>query len=100
MVRGKKTIPAVVAFAERGGAIVRSSGCIRSRKPEQPGAGSDHLARFVLDAAPGDRILGGVSAVTAGIILNILALLVSAGIIWGAYAEQARANADRDARVR
>ncbi len=57
-------------------------------------------ASFVLDGATRDRILECVTAVTAGILLNVFALLASAGIVWGAYAEQARANADRDARVR
>jgi len=41
-----------------------------------------------------------VSAQLAGIILNVLALVVSGVIIWGGFAEQKRANADRDARVR
>jgi len=41
-----------------------------------------------------------VSAQIAGIILNVLALVISAVIIWGGFVEQKRANAARDARVR
>ncbi|GAC1491153.1 MAG: hypothetical protein NVS2B8_14820 [Vulcanimicrobiaceae bacterium] len=54
----------------------------------------------VLDVPAGGRILEGVSAVTAGIILNVLALVISAIIVWGAFVEQKRANASRDERVR
>jgi len=41
-----------------------------------------------------------VSAQTAGILLGVFSLLMSAFIVWGGFAEEKRANADRDARVR
>jgi hypothetical protein len=41
-----------------------------------------------------------VSAQTAGILLGIFSLLMSAFIYWGGFVEEKRANANRDARAR
>ena len=56
-------------------------------------------ARNVIDGWPGAGILADVSAQIAGILLGVFSVLASAFIIWGAFAEEKRANADRDARV-
>jgi hypothetical protein len=39
-----------------------------------------------------------VSAQVVGLLLGVFSVLMSAFIIWGAFAEQQRANAERDAR--